>query len=268
MKTAAMCGFLSVIFLFGAAPCDAQVFNVWLNQRIDTLLQKAQVLENGKGGSRQREAPSGDSRSTSLVDQSSATDFLSTAIQFIPVGNIRGVVTGQQPGSMADSSQQGSGSGSVTVTGYSLLAALSKRGLTDPQFYKEHTNARRLSFTLGTAASDAATDGTDKAGMVYGLKFTLINGRDLYSKTGIAVVQSVQAATSAAAMSDAQLSLEVKKIIFEACQPDPPCTPGKTLPKDYELGFGTFWGKYNDISKLTLPDWVLEKVDERIQKSL
>ena len=181
MKTAVICGFLSVTFLLSAAPCDAQVFNVWLNQRMDTLLQKAQVLENGKGSSRQREAPSGDDRSTSLVDQSSATDFISTAIQFIPVSNIRGAVTGQQPGSMADSSQQGSGSASVTVTGYSLLAALNKRSLTDPQFYKEHTNARRFSFTLGTAASDAATDGTDEAGMIYGLKYVVINGRDLYS---------------------------------------------------------------------------------------
>src|SRR5216684_8088294 len=165
---------VAVVLLCTAVPCIGQSvpsnFSEWLNQLVQAALDKAKVLENGKGSSRQKETPSGDDRSVSLVDQSSSTDFLSTAVQLVPVSNISGLAAGQQTGSMADASRQGSGSGSVTVTGYSLLAALSKRSLTDPTFYKEHTNARRVSFTLGTAASDVATDGTSKVGTIVGLK--------------------------------------------------------------------------------------------------
>src|SRR6267378_4692341 len=151
--------FCSVGACFAQSPTT---FNDWLNQRVQAALDAAKVQENGKGSSRQKETPSTDDRSTSLVDQSSATDFLSTALQLIPVSNINGLAPGQMPGSSADASKQGTGSGSVTATGYSLIAALSKHALTDPQFYKDHTNARRISFTVGTSASDAATDGTSK----------------------------------------------------------------------------------------------------------
>src|SRR5262245_53819079 len=153
-----------LVLLCCAATCSGQEtpdeFPAWLEQRVQAALDAARVLENGKGTSRQKETPSGDDRTTSLVDQSSTTDLVSTALQLIPLSNISGLAPSQQPGSAADASRQGSGSGSVTVTGYSILAALSKRSLTDPKFYAAHTDARRLSFTLGTAASDAATDGT------------------------------------------------------------------------------------------------------------
>ncbi len=266
---------VAVVLLCTAVPCIGQSvpsnFSEWLNQLVQAALDKAKVLENGKGSSRQKETPSGDDRSVSLVDQSSSTDFLSTAVQLVPVSNISGLAAGQQTGSMADASRQGSGSGSVTVTGYSLLAALSKRSLTDPTFYKEHTNARRVSFTLGTAASDVATDGTSKVGTIVGLKLAVINGRDLYSTTGRMAATEVQRANTARTQIANALFDRMQRLIFEACQPDGHCELGKP-PIDqvlYVAAFTNFWIRFNDhMNDLMLSAALLKEIDSLVQQAL
>jgi hypothetical protein len=280
MRTTVLSIFLPLALVVCAAPCVGQDapkdFNQWLVERATSLLdtakvQDARVQENGKGSSRQKETPSGDDRSTSLVDQSSTSDFFSTAIQFIPVSNISGLVPSQQSGSTASSSQQGSGSGSVTVTAYSLLAALSKQKLIDPTFYKLQTNARRISFTLGTTASDAATDGTTEAGTILGFKYVFINGRDLYSKTGQEAIRDVQNATTQIVPNDAQLSLAVKELIFDSCQPIGECKQGRQRigEAQYPQALAEFWQKYgSNINQLTFPPELLHQIDARIQKVL
>src|SRR6266436_6722350 len=67
------------------ATAKAATFDAWVQLVIDSIICKQQVGENGKGSDRQKESPSTDSRSTSLVDQSSATDFFSVAANVIPV---------------------------------------------------------------------------------------------------------------------------------------------------------------------------------------
>ena len=72
-----------------------QSFASWYHDRlvahIDQMIErnspsaKDVVGMNGKGSDRQKESPASDSRSTSLVDQSSATDFFSVAANVIPV---------------------------------------------------------------------------------------------------------------------------------------------------------------------------------------
>src|SRR3990172_291370 len=105
---------MALAVLVGVESALAQDFNQWLTERKDGLvaareaaLEAAKVHENGKGSSRQKENPSSDDRSTSLVDETSATDFLSVAFQFVPVSNIEGPVPGQAAGSTAEASQQG-----------------------------------------------------------------------------------------------------------------------------------------------------------------
>src|SRR5579864_1743333 len=59
--------------------------NGWIDKQIEATLDTQNVGQNGQGSDRQKESPSADPRSTSLVDQSSATDFFSVAADVIPV---------------------------------------------------------------------------------------------------------------------------------------------------------------------------------------
>ncbi len=270
MRTLIRTFYVTAVLLFGAGSCAGQSFNDWLDQRVRAAIDAAKVLENGKGSSRQKETPSGDDRSTSLVDQSSTTDFLSTALQLIPVSNIGGLTSGQQSGSMADASRQGSGSGSVTVTGYSLLAALSKHSLTDPQFYQDHTGARRLSFTVGTAASDAATDGTSKAGTILGLKVIVINGRDLYSKTGKEAIAKVQIANTDRTKIAGALFDQVQRLIVESCQPNGQCgRSGRPMTQaELAAAFLQFASLFQNMDNLRLSPELSKQIDSLIQEAL
>jgi hypothetical protein len=192
-------------------------FDAWVQSEIDKTLSKQNVGQNGKGVDRQKESPSTDPRSTSLVDQSSATDFFSVAANVIPV----------TPGLSQFVSSTGSTSGnpgtagSTTATAslYALLAALNKTSPTDPSFYAKHIFSRRISFTLGTAASTQATDNTTTPATVYGSKFLLINKREIYTKKNLDALQATQNAVSVAAASSAALKQKIKELIFVALHP-------------------------------------------------
>ena len=169
-----------LVSLWCAAALGAQTdesLDTWVRNRIEAKIAGARatsdkllVEANSNRVIRQKEAPSGDARSTSLVDESSATDFLSVALALAPTAT-------------GTSATQGSnGSGVVTATAYSLLALLNKKSLTDPEFYKSHTMARQLSFSLGSASSEKDRDNTDQAGTVVGFKYTFLNGRDIYTR--------------------------------------------------------------------------------------
>lgn len=191
--------------------------NGWIDKQIDDLLDKQIVGQNGQGSDRQRESPSADSRSTSLVDQSSATDFFSVAANIIPV--TPGL--SQFVSSTGTSGNTSGAAGSTTATAslYALLAGLNKVNPTDPKFYAEHVSSRRFSFTVGTAASTLATDNTDTPATVYGAKVLLINARELYTKANLARIKQAQEANAIAAKASAALKLQVKKLIFAALNP-------------------------------------------------
>jgi hypothetical protein len=96
----------------------AQTFDQWFDTRVDHAVSVATVAENSTGAERQREAPS-DPRSTSLVDQTSSTDFVAAAVNLATVIDPR-------VAALTGSSATGAGTGSqvVTTSVYALLAGL------------------------------------------------------------------------------------------------------------------------------------------------
>ncbi len=199
------------------ATSNATTFDGWVQSLIDSVICKQQVGENGKGSDRQKESPSADPRSTSLVDQSSATDFFSVAANVIPVSQELSKFVA--PGTTS-SDAGASGSTTVTATLYALLAGFDKTSPTDPVFYKNHVNARRISFTIGTAVSTQATDNTTTPATVYGTKILLINGRDLYTRKNLDAVSAAQKAVSIAAATSVNMKARVKEVMFLTLHPD------------------------------------------------
>ena len=191
--------------------------NGWVDKQIELILNQQTVGQNGLGSDKQRESPSADSRSTSLVDQSSATDFFSVAANVIPVtpGLSQFVsATGSTTGTNG-----AAGSTTATASLFALLAALNKVSPTDPKFYAEHVFSRRFSFTVGTAASSLATDNTDTPATVYGAKVLLINSRELYTKANLAKLREVQEANANAAKASVALKSQIQNLIFAALNP-------------------------------------------------
>lgn len=154
---------------------DPANYTEWIKQEVTKAIEakaaEKAIAENGNGVANQKESSSVDSSSTSLVDTSSASDFASLALN----------LTGLQRTQEADSKPK---SGSATVTLYSLIAAVRGVRLTDPKFYKEATNWRRISATIGSEESKLKDHFTDKPSTNLGLKLLLVNSRDIYSGNG------------------------------------------------------------------------------------
>ena len=229
----------------------------WVDKQIDLILDKQNVGQNGQGSDRQRESPSADSRSTSLVDQSSATDFLSVAANLIPVTpGLSQFVSGT--GSTGGNNGT-AGSTTVTASLFALLAALNKVSPTDPKFYAQHVFSRRFSFTVGTAASSLATDNTDTPATVYGAKVLLINSRELYTKANLAKLKEVQDANAGAAKASATLKAQIRFLIFAALNPTlvdtngTPSDPSKffDFSKDHLATDAEFQATLNSLSNET-----------------
>jgi len=178
----------------------AERLDAWLRSRIEARVLTAL---NSNHATRQREGASVDSRSTSLVDQSSATDFVNMAMTLSPVAS----------GGAGSGGVGQSGTGMVTASAYSLLAAINGKSLTDPEFYKQHTAARQLSFTLGSTASDVMKDNTDKAGTTFGFKFTPINHRDIYGKRNATALTGLRDVLRQTAV-ETELKSEVSNVLF------------------------------------------------------
>jgi len=229
----------------------------WIDTQIDATLQKQQVGQNGQGSDRQKDSPSADARSASLVDQSSATDFFSVAASVLPVTPGLSQFISNTGSTTSDSSA--AGSTTATASLYALLAGLNKTSPTDPTFYAQHVFARRFSFTVGTAASKLATDNTDTPAAVYGAKVLLINGRELYTTKNLENLRDVQKAVSAAAKQSAFLKAQIKELIFASLNPTSvdsqghPADPLKFLSFDTEnlATDATFQATLNSLSSET-----------------
>jgi|ERR1035437_5613831 hypothetical protein len=217
----------------------AQGFEGWFDKQIADIVNKQasqtatqQVGQNGKSSDRQRQSPSADSRSTSLVDQSSATDFVSIAASLLPVpSSVTGATSAaaSAAGTTTGGSSSAAGSGTATTSLYAILAGLNGTSPIDPQFYKNHVDARRISFTAGTAASTVATDNTDKPATVLGTKFLFVNHRELYTKANLVRIADVQKHLSDATT---EAALHLKQRIHELMYQDLHPTPGRPSPAD------------------------------------
>jgi hypothetical protein len=202
----------AVALMSAAHPVSAQTYSEWLQARLESRL----VAENGKGADRQRESPAGD-RSTSLVDQTSATDVVSVAFNLA-------TVTSPEVASLARTSgiQPGAPAGAQTVTAslYALLAGLNGRNPTDPAFYRRHVDARRATFTIGTAASDAVKDNTAKAATVLGGKILLINDREIYRAKNLAEIATVAKIFDNASLEFTMLKDRIVNLLFRQLHPE------------------------------------------------
>jgi len=157
---------LTTMFLTSGATLFAQDQNLndWLNARINGKVQ-AQIDQ--RSNAKQTEAPSQSSNSTSLVDQTSASDLVSMALS----------LAGMSGNSTDNTSPK---SLSVTASTYSLYALFKQQDPLDAKFYNDNARWRRLSLTLGYD-NDQTQSGNSGHATVAGAKFLIVNNRDLSS---------------------------------------------------------------------------------------
>ncbi|HEY6392301.1 MAG TPA: hypothetical protein VIX89_13530, partial [Bryobacteraceae bacterium] len=127
-----------------------------------------QLKENLKQVATEKQAsqPSAASSSTSLLDQSSATDLISSAVQLAGFGN--GPNTGASTGDF-----------SATASAYALYVTMSGLKQLDPAVYDKGINYRRLSFTFGTETPTDELSKNNGRNRIIGGKFLLLNKRDV-----------------------------------------------------------------------------------------
>lgn len=260
--------FVLIVSLVSAGSIEAQsapvTLNEWFQSRIDaaklklnTVQELALVVANGKGIDKQATTPSVDRRSASLVDQSSVPDLVSAAINFIPSATFRGA----SPSSTGTGGSGASGSGSVTATLYALMASARGTGVTDPLYYRAHPGARQLSFTAGSANSTQALDNTTGAAATLGVKYLVLNRREIFSAHNLKLREGLQALGGLDAIQMARVFLQVQTLIYQSV------CPGKTHPEmlsECDLAPSTF--VRDTLSKLS--DDVALKVDSLIASSL
>ncbi|HEY6767600.1 MAG TPA: hypothetical protein VI386_22825 [Candidatus Sulfotelmatobacter sp.] len=159
-------------------------FNDWLNQQLVAKL-------NQRSNTKQTETPSQSDASTSLVDQSSATDLISAALNLAGLAN-----------SSSDSTNPKSAS--VTASAYSVYALFKGQDPLNAKFYDDHAAWRRLSFTLGSDSGTTTTSGSSpQRATIAGMKVLIVDRRDLSmnprkpSNSVEGIFGALQAATTA-----------------------------------------------------------------------
>jgi hypothetical protein len=136
-----------------------------LNFRVKKVVG-AKTEQNGN--TKQTETPSVSENSTSLVDESSAPDLVSMAL------NLSGLsATSQGDDKEADSL-------SVTATAYALYARFKGFDPLNPHYYNKYRDWRRFSFTLGYDNEDkpGGASGEKQRVKLLGAKYLVINRRD------------------------------------------------------------------------------------------
>lgn len=178
-------------------------FNNWLSTRIDERIKEnAQAKIDQRSNVNQTEAPAIGDSSTSLVDQSSASDLIGLAL------NLSGLANG-------NNNSQDKNSASVTATAYSLFATMNGAEPLDPSFYNKHRNWRRLSFTLGFEKGQTDSSGNQTEDTtIAGAKYLLVSRRDAGHPSHQKELNVVYDNLKAAAVNFAQLNQEVKNFLF------------------------------------------------------
>jgi hypothetical protein len=226
MKTAALCRITMVtVVSFISGTCllaQDQNLNDWLNTRINGKVQ-AQVDQ--RSNAKQTEAPSQGSNSTSLVDQTSASDLVSMALSLAGVS-----------GNSTDNSSPKSLS--VTASAYSLYALFKQQDPLDAQFYNNNARWRRLSLTLGYD-NDQTQSGNSSHATIAGAKLLIVNNRDL-SSCGNHSIGSIKSTGRCKSQQKLFDSLKIASISFG----------------QIELQVQLYLMKRDDVAAtLTTPEW-------------
>jgi hypothetical protein len=136
-----------------AGGLSAQGFEQWMNARIE--------MKIGTRKHTQTETASLNRGSTSLVDETSAADLVSTAFNFVPVGK---------------QNENSAGAESAGISLYSIYTLATRQDPLQPSVYTRGTFLRQISFTAGREEKPA--NGTQDAGTIAGARFLVINRRE------------------------------------------------------------------------------------------
>jgi hypothetical protein len=156
-----------------AADKPPTTFDEWLDQEETALIEDpARANLDRRASARQTQTTAMNSNTTSLVDQSSAADLLSVAL------NLAGLSSNltQQDNESGDAS-----SVSATTSAYALYSLVADHSPLDPTFYCADRSRgwRRLSFTIGyDNQQDPQNAGGIERAVIAGAKFLVLNGRD------------------------------------------------------------------------------------------
>jgi hypothetical protein len=216
-------------------PCftPGKPFPDWLSCRVDRVLAAS---AGPAGDDKQAELPSVSDDSPTLVDTTSASDAIGLGL------NLLGVRKGDQ---------ETSGTTTVTVTGYALLAAAYGRDpLRDPNFYYAHPNWRRVSFTLGRQPAKDDEKGLNAEAILGGVKILLLNLRELGGKQDLA---SVAPTLAAAAVGYSNIAAGVQELLRTSSQ----------SPADPKV-FLTDLAKSFDPVHATIDDALNQRIDALI----
>ena len=173
-----------------------------LPPELQWLESVSKATDGAKSVQKQTQSIAIDHGSTSLIDESSGTDLVSTALSLTPVSS--GTAGG---GATGTSGTQGSGT--VTASLYSVYALASKQDPLKPSVYNSHAGMRKFFFTLGreqqnssssssssstnssggsspsanalpkaTTTSGTAATPAAQPGTVYGVQWLIVNNRD------------------------------------------------------------------------------------------
>ncbi len=142
----------------------------WVNKKIGEISRNqnnrtAAAVEAGSSKSRAT-TPSIDPNSPAIVDRSDPTEFFDVALA---LASNRGVADSSTP------------TGTVTTTLYALIAGLQRKSLIDPDYYRQQHYLRRVSLTVGTAASDLTKDGTTTNAAVFGGTIRFLDSTDVFA---------------------------------------------------------------------------------------
>lgn len=191
---------LSSHVLCHAQGCQASSdLNDCINARARALV-KAKADQNSN--TKQTETASASQNSTSLVDQSSASDLVGVGL------NLAGLSATSQ------SKDTQPNSVSVTTTAYALYSAFKGVDPLNPDFYNTHRDWRRFSVTLGY--DDEKTTGTDTQRVkLLGVKYLIINRRDPNRKEFQGDLDRILANLKAATTDFSSIITQVKSFIFK-----------------------------------------------------
>jgi hypothetical protein len=234
----------------------------WINCRIPDALAARMNIRANKG---QVEAPSSASNTTSLVDQSTASDLLGAAL------NLAALAT-KSPGGNASTF---SGVGSA----YAIKAAIDKHDPLDPRYYTDNRSFRNLWFTLGAQYPDAKSPPNAKPATLAGMKVLLVNQRDLSAPANRKKILNLIEKSGAANVAFNATDLAVEKYLYDrfsstvAFPPDLCKQNGADLPPDkcdllkrahFKIGLWTGADKLAASVSNLLRDDDLKKIDQII----
>ena len=209
LKPGQLCVLLLLLCLalrcFGAVCDDKTDSGAWLDCRIQArIAAKTAVGANALNVSKQQEAPTVSPQSTSLVDQSSASDFFNLALNFAQAA--AGSVNSNNTNSI-----------SVTTSAYALYAAANYHDPLDPAFYTRNRNWRRAYLTLGRDLPDSTSASSDphlkQPGTIGGVKLLLYDKRDISDPSNQTLFQDAAKALASAGGAQAKMMLALNAAI-------------------------------------------------------